>query len=102
MPSAPDRPGPVTERLFVVERHLAEQDKKLDHVVDAVEEFREGFHAFQLKTELALQRVEVMVRARKPPPGVFLPKWLVVSMAALLPPLGAGILQVVKLLIANR
>lgn len=102
MPNHPERPDrPVTERLFGVERHLAEQDKKLDHVVDAVEEFKSGFIEFRLKTELALQRVETMVRARKVPAGVFLPKWLVVSLVALLPPLGAGTLQVIKLLVAK-
>jgi sensor domain CHASE-containing protein len=86
---------PTSERLALVESHLEEQDDKLDKVVSSVEGLRSDF------TEL---RIELAKRRTDPPPksdGLVLPRWLVVAVLALLPGLGAGCVELVKLLLGK-
>lgn len=96
----PDRP--VNERLFLVETHLDMQDEKLDKVVAAIDGMRVDFDAHRREVEYGLQRASNAVAASSTPPdGVFIPKWLLLAVGTVLPGLGAGIFEVIKL-IAGR
>lgn len=81
-------------RLAVVESHLEEQDDKLSELVGEVRGIRSDF------TEL---RVELAKRRTGPPraDGVLLPKWLLVAMLPLLTGLGAGVLELLKLVLGK-
>ena len=78
-------------RLALVEHHLQEQDDKLLHVVEQVDHIRSDFS--ELRVELARHRVP----SSRPEGGLVIPKWLLIAILGLLPGLGAGCVELVKL-----